>query len=806
MALKKISVMISGMHCAACANKLEKALNQKFGIQAAIVNFSNEKADIEYDTEKISVSEIERAIINIGYEPVQQKTIIAVGGMHCASCAAKIEKSLTKLNGVVSAQVNLASETVLVTYINNNLSADEFRKNIRNSGYKYYGVIDSTKEDASELIRIREQKKRLYRIIAAFSVSIPLMVLMYLPHISHHMVHRISLIVSLPVFVYVSWPIFNAAAKALRKLNLTMDVMYAMGIGTAYTASILATFSIVLTKEFMFYDTALMLSGFLTLGRFLEARARGKTSESIKKLAELQVPDATVVDENGERSVPVDDVQKGDRIVVKPGQKIPVDGKVVQGESNVDESMITGEPIPLNKKKGDFIVGGTINLDGVLYFIAEKVGSDTMLSRIIKIVREAQGSRPQIQRIADKAVSLFIPIVLGVAILSFSGWYFFAGSTLLFALTTLISVLVIACPCALGLASPTAVTVGIGRGAELGILIKNGEALETVSKATAVVFDKTGTLTKGRPEVTDIESFEVAKKDLLSLAASIEKNSLHPLAKAIVQKAVSENCKLEEVSGVFTIKGKGIQAEIDESRVVIGNRSVMKSNGIDYSPVEEKIAELEKTGKTTVIIAKDEIVIGVIAISDPVKDSSRQAVDTLYDMGLDVFMITGDNRYSASAVGKNINIKNIFSEVLPEDKANKVKMLQSEGNIVVFVGDGINDAPALAQADVGIAMGSGTDIAMESGEIVLVKNNPIHAAAAIQLGNKLYSRIKGNLFWALIYNAALIPLAAGMLYPIWHITFKPELAAMAMALSSVTIVTLSLLLKKYTPEAIRKKT
>lgn len=799
-----MSVAISGMHCAGCASRLEKFLNQKDGIMDANVNFGNETANVTYDPQKITVSGIQKAILEAGFEPICHKAGIVIGGMHCASCAAKIENALLRLDGVVSANVNLSSGNAHIVYIDNNITLDNFREIIKSSGFEYYGTSDGgAADDSSERVRIIEQKKLLNRIIASFSVSIPLMILMYVSPFSHQVLSFVSLIVSFPVFIYVSWPVFTAAIKALCKFDLTMDVMYAMGIGTAYIASLLGTFSIVLTKEFMLYDTALMLSGFLALGRFLESRARGKTSVSIKKLAGLQVADAVIIDENGERTVSVGEVKPGDKVIVKPGQKVPVDGKVIWGESNVDEAMITGEPVPVAKRKNDTVIGGTVNLDGVLHLIAEKVGNDTMLSEIIKIVKEAQGSKPEIQRVADKAVSCFIPFVFGVAILSFVGWYFFAGSTLLFALTTLISVLVIACPCALGLASPTAVTVGIGRGAELGILIKNGNALETMSKATSVMFDKTGTLTNGKPEVTDVVCFGVPETVLLSLAVSVEKNSLHPLAKAIVSYGEYKNCTIKNVDKVYSFNGRGIQAYINGAHIVIGNRSVMSINDISCRNVEDKIIELEKTEKTTVLVAQGKDIIGIIAISDAVKNSSEIAVDTLYKMGMKVYMVTGDNRHSALSVGNSINIKNVFSEVLPKDKAQKVKQLQQNGEVVVFVGDGINDAPALAQADVGIAMGTGTDIAMESGEIVLVKSDPVHAVAAIQLGSRIYSRIKGNLLWALIYNALLIPLAAGLLYPAWNITFRPELAAMAMALSSVTIVTLSLLLRKYTPEILR---
>jgi Cu+-exporting ATPase len=675
------------------------------------------------------------------------------------------------------------------------------KKAIEDAGYEYLGVEgEESTQDLEKEAREQEIRDRKRRFIVGFIFSIPLMILMYLPISPDFPMHYFMLIVSTIPFVYVSLPIFRSGLKALKNKTLTMEVMYSMGIGVAFGASLLGTFG-VLPKKFMFYETALMLAAFLALGKYLEAKAKGKTSEAIKKLIGLQPKTATVIRHgDNEIEIPIEDVKIGDIVVVKPGEKIPVDGEVVEGNSYVDESMITGEPIPEMKRSGDKIVGGTINKNSVLKFKAEKIGKDTVLAQIIKLVEEAQGSKPPIQRIADKAVTYFIPAVLTIAILSFLVWFVILGEPILFAFTTLISVLVIACPCALGLASPTAVTVGVGRGAELGILIKNGEALEISEKLTSIVFDKTGTLTKGEPQVTDIISLDMAEDELLKFAASVENNSQHPLAEAIVEKAKEENLESLASQNFDTFGGKGVSATVDGKDVIIGNRKLFSERNINYSNVlEEEILRLEHEGKTAVLMAIEKEAKGVIAIADPIKENTKLAIEKLKQAGLKVYMITGDNERTATAVGTQIGIRDILAEVLPQDKANEVKKLQEDGEIVAFIGDGINDAPALAQADVGIAIGSGTDVAIESGEIVLIKDNLIDVVAAVQLSKKVIQRIKQNLFWAFAYNTALIPVAAGVLYPMFGITFKPELAGLAMAMSSVTVVSLSLMLKKYTP-------
>jgi Cu+-exporting ATPase len=648
------------------------------------------------------------------------------------------------------------------------------------------------------------------RIIIGFATSFFLMGLMYLPLdrvipmdvLMAIPMTYLMLIISAPVFVYVSYPIFKAALRAVRNRNLNMDVMYAMGIGVAYGSSILGTFRIVLTPDFMFYETAVMLASFLTLGRYLEAGAKGRTSEAIKKLVGLKPKAATVLRAGQEVQVAIEDVQVDDIIAVKPGEKVPVDGLIIEGESYIDESMITGEPIPVLKSSGQSVVGGTLNKNSVLKFKATKVGKDTMLAQIISLVEQAQGSRPPIQRIADRAVSYFIPTILTIAFASFAIWYFVIGETLLFSLTRLISVLVVACPCALGLATPTAVTVGIGRGAELGVLIKSGEALEVSERLDAIAFDKTGTLTVGRPDVTDIVTFGIDEKELIRLAASVEKDSEHPLAEAVVRKAKSDGIDLADAKNFYADPGKGVFAMVDNREVVAGNRMIFEDRGID---VPENIvsaqAKFEAQGKTVIMVSLDGKIAGILAIADKLKATAKDAVAELKKMKLRVVMITGDNARSASVIAGQIGIEDVFSQVLPEEKANEVKKLQEKGSVVAFVGDGINDAPALAQADVGIAIGSGTDVAIETGEIVLMRDDLLDAVAALQLSRKVISRIKQNIFWAFAYNVALVPLAAGALYPFFGITFRPELAGLTMALSSVTVVSLSLWLKRYIPPA-----
>jgi Cu+-exporting ATPase len=805
---KKAELKITGMHCATCAVNIEESLSQLKDGTKASVNLGTDTAHVEFDPAKVTIHDIQKAVKDAGYDVVNQEVTIKVGDMMCATCVETIESALRALPGVVTATVNLGTEKAYVTFNPSVSGTFDMKKAIEDAGYQYLGISGEVSEEAEKKARDADLHDKFIRFVVGFAVSIPLMLAMYLPlPIPMHTLAYVMLVISTPVFVFVAAPIFRAAWVSLKNRKLSMDVMYAMGTGVSFVSSVMGTFSIILTHEFMFYDTAIMLAAFLMLGRYLEARAKGRTSDAIKKLAGLRVKVATVVRNGTEQEIPVEDVIPGDLVIVKPGAKVPIDGTVTEGESYVNESMITGEPVPPLKTKGSHVVGGTLNTNSVITVRAEKVGKDTVLAQIIQLVEDAQGSKPPVQRIADIAVTYFIPAVLLIAAASFVVWYFLLHETALFALTALISILVVACPCALGLATPTAVTVGVGRGAELGILIRNGEALEIAEKVTTVIFDKTGTLTRGKPEVTDIVSHGVSENTLLALAAGVEKNSQHPLALAVVKAAQERGLTIEPATQFDTFGGRGVAATVLGENVLVGNRAFLIEKTVTIpDETETRITALEQEGKTAVLVAAGGQIAGIIAIADTLKPTTRDAIAKLRDMGIGVAMITGDNRRTAEAIARQVGIDTVIAEVLPQDKEAEVKALQAQGQVVAFVGDGINDAPALAQADVGIAIGSGTDVAIESGDIVLIRDDLIDAVAAIQLSKKVMGRIKGNIFWAFAYNAALIPIAAGVLYPSFGITFRPELAALAMAASSVTVVSLSLLLKRYIPEAKKENT
>lgn len=732
-----------------------------------------------------------------------EECTLHITGMSCVMCVNTVESGLRDTSGIDTVIVNLSAENATITFDEEVISIEDIISKIESMGYHSSGVlgeVDTTVEEEEAKSDLNRKKARA--ITGAITGAL-LLVMMYFPQIISFLplsMGWVMFLIATPVFIYVSAPIFNAAIRSLQHKSLNMDVMYSMGIGAAFGASILSTLGI-LSEEFIFYEAAVFLATFLTFGRYLEVRAKGKTSEAIKKLMGLQPKNATVLRDGVELEIPISEVVVGDYIIVKPGEKIPVDGLVVEGDSYVDESMITGEPVPNHKCKGDTLVGATINSNGVLTFKATKIGKDTLLSQIIQLVENAQNSRPKIQNLADKVVTYFIPVILTLALLAFIGWYLIAGETFLFSFSILISILVIACPCALGLATPTAVTVGIGRGAELGILIKNGEALEVAGEISTIVFDKTGTLTKGKPEVTDWVSFKDNEDELIEMCATVEKNSQHPLAKAIVALAEDRGIDIGRCEEFDTHPGQGVSAVVSDKKVFIGNRSLLEQHSIgSYIDHDEQIHSMEMEGKSVIFIAYDGELQGIMAISDPLKESSPSAVEAFKKAGLSVVMITGDNHRTAQAIAKKVGIDRVLSEVLPQDKANEVITLQQSGERVAFVGDGINDAPALAQADVGIAIGSGTDVAIESGEIVLMKDDLMDAVAGLELSKKVMQRIKQNLFWAFAYNSALIPVAAGLLYPIWGITFRPEFAGFAMAMSSVTVISLSLLLKRYVPK------
>ena len=814
MVAKEASIKVTGMTCAMCVATIEKALKSLKGVEEASVNLGTETATVKYDPDKVSLDQIIKAIEDTGYGVAREtkEVVVKIGGMTCAMCVATIEKALKGLDGVEEVAVNLGTESARIVYDPNLLSLEDIKRAIEETGYKYLGLAEEETRDTEREAREKYIAELRMRVFVGFAAGALLILLVYgdllgLPVERIPALLWVQFAIATPVMYFVAKPIFTAAWRALLNRTLNMDVMYAMGTGAAYSASVLATVGI-LPEGYVFYEAAVLLASFLMLGRLLETMAKGRTSEAIKKLIGLQAKTATVVRDGKEVEVPVEEVRAGDIVVVKPGEKIPVDGVVIEGESYVDESMITGEPVPNLKTPGDEVVGATINQNSVLKIRATKVGKDTLLAQIIKMVEEAQASKPPIQHLADKIVAYFIPVVFTIAIASYIYWRFFGNVDImppeLFAFISLISVLVVACPCAFGLATPTALTVGMGRGAEQGILIRNGEALELARKVTTVIFDKTGTLTKGKPEVTDVLTFGMPEEEFLKLVASAEMRSEHPLAKAIVEHATNAGVELVEPEKFEVLTGRGVVASIGERSVAVGNRLLMEEQGVELSQdVEEKLQKLEGEAKTAMLASVDGKLAGIIAVADRIKEHAEETIAALHSMGKKVAMITGDNRRTAEAIAKMLGIDVVLAEVLPQDKANEVKRLQEQGEVVAFVGDGINDAPALAQADVGIAIGSGTDIAIESGEIVLIKDDLRDVVAAIQLSEKTLSKIKQNLFWALFYNSILIPFAAGVGYVAFGIVFRPEWAAAAMALSSVSVVSNSLLMKNYVPEIKR---
>jgi len=801
--IKKTTLKVTGMHCAACAANVESALKKLEGVESASVSIASEDARINYDPEKLSLGEIESTIKKSGYNVSLAEQKIKIGGMHCAVCVANVKSALEKVDGVMSADVNLIDNSAVISYIPGDTDKNEFKKAVESAGFQYLGTEEDFSSEKESEEFAREQKDKLLRIVLGLGTAALLIAIMYSGLSAFISANLLMFVISTPVLIYLAYPIFNATFVSLRNKTLSMDVMYALGIGTAYIASVFGTFGIVLTSDFMFYETAVMLTAFLTLGRYLEANAKGKTNDAVKTLLNLK-PAKALVKKDGEfMEIPAEDLTEGTEVLVKPGSRVPVDGIVVSGEAYIDESMITGEPVPVLKKQGDEITGGTLLTGGSVVFTATKVGKDTVLSQIISLVEETQRTKPPVQRIADVAVAWFIPTILLIAIVAASVWYFVLDSTTLFALTVFISVIVVACPCALGLATPTAVTVGIGRGAELGILVRNGEALEISEKLKNVVFDKTGTLTKGKPEVTDITAFGMEESEMIGLAASAETFSEHPIAKAILDYAKGKGISIPEGENFRSEAGGGVEVSAGGKSIAAGNRDFISNGGaVLDEKTEEILAAYESAGETTVTVAADGKIIGVLAISDMLKDSTAKAVSDIKEMGLSVSMITGDNAITALSVAKEAGIEDVHANVLPGDKAAQVKKIREDSGMTAFVGDGINDAPALAEADVGIAVGSGTDVALESADIVLMKSDLQDVAAAIQLSRKVMGRIKLNLFWAFAYNTALIPVAAGVLYPFYGIIFRPEYAGAAMVLSSVTVISLSLMLKSYTPPAV----
>jgi Cu+-exporting ATPase len=810
--LKEMDLPIEGMHCASCVLSLNKTFEKVEGVESVDADLASNKLHLTVNPKKLPFDEIETLVKNLGFELHTDEVTLKLNGMHCASCVMNVENFLIRLDGIFDVKADLTSQTARINYDKTKVTVKDMEEVINSLGFEVLGIDGQLEINEDEIYK-NDLKDKRNRIIVGFAASAVLMALMYVHwHPFGLSMGITSLIISILPFLYVSLPTLKAGFNGLVHKNLNMDVMYSMGITVAYISSILGTFNIVLDHSFMFYETAIMLPSFLLIGRYLEAKAKKKTSDSIRELIGLQPTAATLIelDSNGnivsQKEVNIKEIQIGDILLVRPGDKIPVDGEVIGGHSYVDESMINGEPIPKAKRDGEEVFAGTINQDGVLHIKAKKIGSKTVLSNIIRLVEKAQSSRPPVQKLANTAVSYFIPTILTIAVVVFLLWYFVFDSTLLFALTTLISILVVACPCALGLATPTAVTVGVGRAAEFGILIKNGDTLENAGKIDVAAFDKTGTITEGQPEVDDVICYGISENELVELAASVEKNSNHPIAKAIVRKANDMNLELNQTSSFENITGKGLKAQIDDKDVLAGNKKLLESQDIEIpQSVLEEYGRLEDLSKTIILIGVDREIKGILSLSDKIKANSKRTIEELHKMGIETYMLTGDNKKTASTVAGAVGIDNVCAGVLPENKLDIVKNLQKEDKTVLFVGDGINDAPALTQANIGVAMGNGTDIAMESGDIVVMEGDLENVVAAVQFSKKVMTRIKENLFWAFAYNVILIPLAAGALYAGFGIMFMPEWSALAMALSSVTVISLSLALKGYVP-AIKKET
>jgi len=727
-----------------------------------------------------------------------KKINLDISGMHCASCATLITKRLEKEPGVSYTNVNLTTEKASVEFDESKTSEDKIIMAIELLGDYKAKIIDYNKDSRDYETEKREASLKKLRNTFLFSLlfAIPAfligMVFMWIgieiPYSGY-----ILFALATPVQFIVGYGIYKSAFGALRNKTANMDTLIAIGTSAAYFYSVYVIFFQPMGDQY--FEAAAVLITFVMLGRYLEAVAKGKTSEAIKKLMHLSPKIATVIRKGKEEKIPVDEVVVGDIVIVKPGEKIPVDGIITEGQSAIDESMITGESMPVEKKKNDAVIGATINKHGSFKFKATKVGANTTLSQIIKLIEDAQGKKAPIQRFADRISAYFVPAVILIAIISFLVWYFIVGQAFSFALIIAVSVLVIACPCALGLATPTAIMVGTGKGAEKGILIKGGDALETAHKLYAVVFDKTGTLTQGKPEVTDIiNTNKISENELLKIAASVEKNSEHPLAQAIVRKAEEKKIKLENIKSFRAIPGHGVEGTLKGKKIVVGKPEYARKI-CNLKSAEKNINELEEDGKTVVVACENKKIMGIIAIADTIREDSVKAVKDLQKNKIFVYMITGDNKRTANAIGRQLGINHVISEVLPQDKANEVKKLQRKGK-VAMVGDGINDAPALAQADIGIAIGSGTDVAMETGNIVLMNNKTTDVVKAIKLSRITISKIKQNMFWALFYNSLGIPIAAGLLYPFTGWLLSPIIAGGAMALSSVSVVFNTLLMKR----------
>ncbi|MBD2866133.1 cadmium-translocating P-type ATPase [Paenibacillus sp. IB182363] len=797
---KQSSFQITGMTCAACANRIEKGLTKLDGVNTANVNFALEKANVTYDPAKVDVQNLEDTIKKLGYGTVTEVAQFNLEGMTCAACANKIEKGLSKLPGVTSATVNFAMETARVEYSAGEITVEDMQEKVKKLGYK--ALVKQENQNAGDH-RVREIRGQKRKLLISAILSFPLLWTMvghfsftswiYMPDFL--MNPWVQLLLATPVQFYIGKQFYVGAYKALRNRSANMDVLIALGTSAAYFYSLYMTIDWYIAGDQMhhgpslYYETSAVLITLVILGKLFEALAKGRTSEAIKSLMGLQAKTALVVRDGQELTIPVEDVIVGDVVLVRPGDKVPVDGQVLEGVSSVDESMLTGESLPVEKKAGDAVIGATINKNGVLRIKATKVGKETALAQIIKVVEEAQGSKAQIQRVADVISGIFVPIVVGIAIAAFLVWYFFiTPGDFAHALEIAIAILVIACPCALGLATPTSIMAGSGRAAELGILFKGGEHLEQTHKINAIILDKTGTVTKGKPELTDVITQD-NEADFLRLVGAAEKNSEHPLAEAIVAGIQARQIELPATESFEAIPGYGIKAVVEGRELLVGTRRLMEKYNVDAKAAYEPMSRLEEAGKTAMLVAIDNRYAGMVAVADTIKETSKAAVSRLKQMGIEVIMITGDNERTAKAIAAQVGIDHVRAEVLPEGKAEEVKKLQAQGKKVAMVGDGINDAPALATADIGMAIGTGTDVAMEAADVTLMRGDLSSIPDAIFMSRKTMANIKQNLFWALGYNTLGIPIAAiGLLAP-W-------VAGAAMALSSVSVVLNALRLQR----------
>ena len=802
--IKETTIKITGMTCAACSSRVERSLKKHPGIQAAAVNLANETARITFDAAVTNPDQVRQVIKDTGYGLVQSHVDLKLSGMSCAACAQRIEKVLNKLDGILKATVNFATETASVEFNSSDITVSEIKRAVIDAGYKAEELGDRSPTELEQAEREREIKRQKGLVIFSSILSLPLLVYMFVMLFNAHAV--VPPIIMNPYFQFaLATPIqfiaganfYKEAYVALKGRSANMSVLVALGTTAAYLYSVVTTFFPQwVTHQEVYYETSAIIITLILLGKTLETIAKGRTSEAIKKLLDLQAKTATVLRGGKEVQIPVEDVQVEDLVLVKPGEKIPVDGVIKEGYSTVDESMLTGESVPVDKKIGDEVIGATINKHGTFTFQATKVGRDTALAQIVKIVEQAQGSKAPIQRMADIISGYFVPVVVVLAIITMAAWYYGADpGNFTRALTNFTAVLGIACPCALGLATPTSIMVGTGKGAENGILIKSGEYLEKAHQLNAIVLDKTGTITKGEPTLTDTVILDKSynEETLLKQAAAVEKLSEHPLAQAIVKAAEAKGLTLDKPNHFEAIPGHGVKGTLGGEQILLGTRKLMQENQIEMQEHIKQVERLEEQGKTVMLMALAGKPAALIAVADTVKEHSQEAIAELQKMGIEVWMITGDNTRTARAIAQQVGIDHVLAEVLPEDKAREVERLRNQGKTVGMVGDGINDAPALVTADVGFAIGTGTDVAIEAADITLMRGDLRGLVASIKLSRATIKNIKQNLFWALFYNTVGIPVAAlGLLNPV--------IAGAAMALSSVSVVSNALRLRKFRTE------